>query len=926
MGNEHTIPLYNRASRTANEWKNWLWALIGVVIISSLGWTHHLGRSPSARHVVPINAQQIIRECLSLNTLPGPPPSFASRTESDRYEPGTRVTLIQNATLWTGGDDGREVIVGGEILIDKGIIKAVGEDISRLFDLRGNVFRINAELSWVTPGINDLHSHLGVDSVPELEGSSDTNSWQGITQPWLRSLDAIDTHDLAYKSSISGGITTSLVLPGSANAIGGQAFVIKLRDTSERSPLSKVLEPPYHLLNGTRVDPSVPPRWRHMKHAAGENPSRVYSGTRMDTIWKFRAAYNEARKIKLAQDEYCAKASAGQWSGLPPQIPQSLQWEALVDVLRGRVKVNIHIYETTDFTGIVGLSNEFKFPIAAFHHAHEAYLVPDVLKGTYGGTPGVAIFATNARYKKESYRGSEFAAKILTDNGIRVVVKSDHPVLNSRFLLYEAQQIHYYGVPENKALQAVTSTPAELMGFGYRIGYLRPGYDADIVIWDAHPLALGATPKQVFIDGIAQLDKPATLTKPEYLQHVPRTPNFTREAADAIEHDGLPPLRTGKKTDDIVTFINVKNLWTKSISGVIHSTLNTDSGPGGVVVLRRGEVICSGSVASCLGGCILPGLITYGSGLGLVEIPAESSTLDGVIFDPIRGEVPSFVQDTEIRAVDGLSFGGRNTLLAYRSGVTAAITPPSSRGFFGGLSTAFWTGGKHKLERHAVIQDVTALHVGIGHYGASVSTQIAALRKALKGDLTGDRAKWFKAASDGKIPLVVDVSKADHIATLLELKTEIDEFTGNKLRLVLAGAHEAHLLAKEISDASVSVILIPARQFPDTWDKLQSLPGPPLTPESSIGLLLRHGVTVGLGVVEEWEARNQRLDLGWAYFEANGTISKREAIALASSNLEKILGLERQGDLVAYEGGDFTEFSSKPIAIISPRREYVHLL
>lgn len=191
------------------------------------------------------------------------------------------------------------------------------------------------------------------------------------------------------------------------------------------------------------------------RHAAGENPSRVYDGTRMDTLWKFRESYNEARKIKVAQDQYCAKANAGQWAGLPENIPFDLKWEALVDVLRGRTKVNVHIYETVsssivlllavfsqkkfkiipyipktldviqvDFTGIVGLSNEFQFSISAFHHAHEAYLVPEVIKQAWGPvTPGVAIFATFARYKKESFRHSEYAPRILNDAGIRVTMK-----------------------------------------------------------------------------------------------------------------------------------------------------------------------------------------------------------------------------------------------------------------------------------------------------------------------------------------------------------------------------------------------------------------------------------------------------------------------------------------------------------------------
>jgi hypothetical protein len=116
-----------------------------------------------------------------------------------------------------------------------------------------------------------MHSHLGVDSAPELQGADDTNSLKGVVLPWLRSLDGLNTHDEAYRLSVSGGVTTSNVLPGSADAIGGQAFTIKLRPTKERSTSSLVLEPPFGV-NGTD-DYTSRPRWRQMKHACGENPS-----------------------------------------------------------------------------------------------------------------------------------------------------------------------------------------------------------------------------------------------------------------------------------------------------------------------------------------------------------------------------------------------------------------------------------------------------------------------------------------------------------------------------------------------------------------------------------------------------------------------------------------------------------------------------
>jgi len=197
----------------------------------------------------------------------------------------------------------------------------------------------------------------------------------------------------------------------------------------------------------------------------------------MDSGWAFRDAYNEARKIRDAQDAYCAQAESGSWKGLGGW-PEDLKWEALVDVLRGHVKVSVHCYEPVDFDGIVRLSNEFKFPVASFHHAGSAYLVPDLLKQTYGGTPAVALFASNFRKKREAYRGSEFGPRILADNDIQVIMKSDHPVVNSRYLMNEAAVAFFYGLPANLALNSVTSVPAQAAGLSHRVGSIQEGFDA----------------------------------------------------------------------------------------------------------------------------------------------------------------------------------------------------------------------------------------------------------------------------------------------------------------------------------------------------------------------------------------------------------------------------------------------------------------
>ncbi|TFY72584.1 hypothetical protein EVG20_g397 [Dentipellis fragilis] len=907
---------------------------------------------------LPIHAQETLTRCRALNLAPGPPSDFHKRRESDRYVPGTPATLIRNARIWTGEENGTEV-VKGDLYLDGGLIRGVGrlgrfEAIIKEQEANGALNVVDAQGAWVSPGIVDSHSHLGVDSAPALNGASDTNSFKATVQPWLRSLDGLNTRDDAYALSIAGGVTTALVLPGSANAIGGQAFTIKLRKTAERSPTSLLLEPPYEI-NGTHGDPNSPPRWRQMKHACGENPSRVYDATRLDTFWEFRKAYDKARQIKTQQDAYCSKALAGQWASLG-EFPEDLQWEALVDVLRGRVRVHTHCYEAVDLDDLVRLTNEFEFSVAAVHHAHEAYLVPDVLKRAYGKrhTPAAAIFATNGRYKREAYRASEFAARILSENGIKVVMKSDHPVLNSRYLLYEAQQAHYYGLPDNLALSTVTTHAAQVTGMDHRIGYIKEGYDADLIIWDSHPLALGATPSQVFIDGIVQLKSPIVIHKAEAFQDLPETPDFDEEAAQAIEYEGLPPLLPSRSDADVVLFTNVKNIVLPQAGRTsLAEAYTAEAGELGVAVVTNGSLSCYGVQSACSdfadgvrvkvvdlrGGAISPGLLSYGSPLGLEEISQEPSTRDGSVFDPLTGKCTACLylfQYNHARLTTDLL----TNRLAYRAGVTKAITAPQHRRFFAGLATLFSTGARHKLEEGAIIQEVTALHVAISHFGVpSVSTQIATLRKlltALPGDedeelkAAPETAEAFRAVAQGKIPIVIETHSADVIATLILLKKEVEEKTGASFQLTIAGANEAHLLAKELAQADIGVIVIASRPFPATWESKRILPGPPLSQDSGITALLAHNVSVGIGVEESWSARNTRFDLGWAALESGGRISKPAALALASTNLEKLLGgeveIEGLSELVATEGGDLLQFESKVVAVISPRRKLVDLL
>ncbi|EIN06427.1 carbohydrate esterase family 9 protein [Punctularia strigosozonata HHB-11173 SS5] len=925
-------------------------ALLSAFALASLFKNITLDSSRASQEL-PLHAEETLARCRVLHVKPAAPTE--KRTVSDRYVPGeARPVLIKNATIWTGGNGGAEIIKG-DVLLEKGLVKTVGRIDTETLAAYSDYATVDARGSWITPGIVDLHSHVGVEPHPALSGATDGNSLHGPILPYLRAVDALNTHDEGFRLAVAGGVTTSLVLPGSANAIGGQGILMKLRPTKERTPTSMLLEPPFSL-NGSDVDLHLPPRWRHMKHACGENPRGVYGQTRMDTTWQWRKAYDKARQIKNAQDDYCLKVSDGDWTSIGSKsFPEDLEYEALVDILRGKVKVQTHCYEAVDFGEFVRLSNEFKFPVAAFHHAHEAWIVPDLLKSAYEHPPAIAMFASFSGYKREAYRHTVFAPRILANEGIEVVMKSDAPAIVSRYLMHEAQQAHYYGLPESIALRSVITTPAKVLGVDHRIGYIEEGYDADVVVWDSHPLQLGATPFQVFIDGIPQISVPHLSPKADSQQQPPKTPDFSEDVARDIRYEGHPPLapQSSKSNSGLVVFQNISSMW-MSEEGKIVPVFKVETPSSAVLAIRNGKIVCKSTTDGCAsflsepgshhvnlrGGSVAPALVSVGTALGLAEIPMEPSTTDGPLPDSLQGDVPSILGDLPvIRAADGFQAHTRDALLAWRSGVTKSITAPMSDGaaFLQGLSTVIDLGAS--VNQKPILQDIAALHVSISHNVlASVSTQIAVLRRLLTEKVPGEAGKWFRKAAQGSIPLVVNVDSADIISTLLRLKADVEDSSGRALKLTLLGAAEAHLLAREIAEAGVGVILTPPRQFPYGWEQRRILPGPPLSAESAITRLFRHNVTLGIGhqgignvqAMNNWAARNARWDAAWAAFDSNGTITKADALALVSTNIEKLLGSHGDsiGDMVATESGELLDFEGKVVAVLSPTRGVVDLL
>ena len=224
-----------------------------------------------------------------------------------------------------------------------------------------------------------MHSHAGVDSLPGLD--DDTNELSSDITPFVRSIDGFNPLDPQLQVIKSGGVTTSLILPGSGNNMGGEAYVMKhaVGKPDGRSEIA-----PEDML----ADPDR--NWRYMKMACGENPKRVYgkvgqSGpySRLGEAWEFRHAFEQATALVKAQDDWCDAASALGIEKMSSYLPQELKWESLAAVLRGQVHVNTHCYTIPDLEGFVRHTNEFKFPVRAFHHAHQTYLVPEVKSSFY---------------------------------------------------------------------------------------------------------------------------------------------------------------------------------------------------------------------------------------------------------------------------------------------------------------------------------------------------------------------------------------------------------------------------------------------------------------------------------------------------------------------------------------------------------------
>ena len=382
------------------------------------------------------------------------------------YEPlPSENILIKNANIYDG--EGNE-FQATDLLIQNRKIVAIGKDLPA-----GSEFLIiDASGKWVTPGIIDIHSHMGVYPAPGVSTSSDGNEATSPVTADVWAEHSIWVQDPQYALALKGGVTAFHILPGSANLIGGRGVTVK------------------NLQRNTINSMKFPDAPHSLKMACGENPKRVHNdeergpSTRMGNLAHMREIFRQAQDYQKARK-----------SDIPPT--SDLNLETLIDVLEGEIRVHIHCYRQDDIEGIYRVMDEFGIQVASFQHALEAYKVRDII--IEHGT-AIATWPDWWGFKMEAYDATPYNASIVKREGGVVAIHSDSAKTIQR-LYTEAAKVIRYGATEQEVLEMITLDPAKMLGIEKRVGSIEVGKDADLALFSKHPLDVYTRVDMTWIDG-----------------------------------------------------------------------------------------------------------------------------------------------------------------------------------------------------------------------------------------------------------------------------------------------------------------------------------------------------------------------------------------------------------------------------------------
>jgi imidazolonepropionase-like amidohydrolase len=368
-----------------------------------------------------------------------------------------------------------EPIDGGTVLVRDGKIAAVGRSV----DVPADVEVVDANGSWVLPGLIEAHGHVGVHEEAEGWAGSDTNEMTDPVTANVRAIDAINPADLGFRDAVSGGVLAVNVNPGSGNPIGGQTVALKCW--------------------GRTVDEMALRQPSGMKSALGENPKRVYGeqkktpSTRLGTAAVIRGALVDAANY-LAKIE----AEGSKPEGERKPVDRDLKLEALGRVLRREIPWRQHCHRADDIATAMRISEEFGYRLV-IDHGTEAHLLADIIAAKE--IPVIIGPLFTSRSKVELRNRSLANPGKLAAAGVTIAITTDHPVVPINFLSYQAALAVKHGLDRDSALRSLTINPARIVGVDDRLGSLEVGKDADFAIWSGDPLDVLSRVERAYIDG-----------------------------------------------------------------------------------------------------------------------------------------------------------------------------------------------------------------------------------------------------------------------------------------------------------------------------------------------------------------------------------------------------------------------------------------
>jgi imidazolonepropionase-like amidohydrolase len=393
----------------------------------------------------------------------------------------SRATVVRNVNIFTAAGP---MISNGAILLRDGKVVAVGATV----DAPADAVVIDGAGKYVTPGLIDTHSHLGVYPAPGGQALSDGNEATNPSTPYVWAEHSVWPQDPQFPRNLAGGVTTLQVLPGSANLIGGRSVVLKVV--------------PSRTVQGMKF----PGAKYGLKMACGENPKRVYQNrgpsTRMGNVAGYRSAWIQAEQYRRKWDKFNRDSQ-----GEPPA--RDLGMETLAEVLRGNIYVHNHCYRADEMAQMIDVAKEFGYGIRSFHHGVEAYKIADLLARD---SISASIWSDWGGFKVEALDGVRGNLAMVHQAGARAIVHSDDPSGSQRLTQDAAKGIAAgrelgINVSEEDAIKWVTINAAWALGLHDRIGSLEPGKNADVVLWSGHPFSVYTRAEKVWVDGALLFDR-----------------------------------------------------------------------------------------------------------------------------------------------------------------------------------------------------------------------------------------------------------------------------------------------------------------------------------------------------------------------------------------------------------------------------------